>query len=418
MIQSREFSGGKRQDTKRNKYNNKTKKSNNKTKQKQNNQHKNTFAARPTNKQEKKLSKKKSRPPLDPNGIRHKQPSTTFIPPALLLPTASPFAYVARAALMVPDDESDSDTLPTDPLEMARTIFADVVVASSPSSDPNDDDKDNAEHLSSYYEPLAGMTFEYFPPKVFDHELPTADGTKSAMIPEVAFLGRSNVGKSSLVNALMRKDLARCSKHPGRTQQPYYFGLLPNKGTTDVPADPRDCQGFLVDLPGYGFAKAPTEAAAKWQEQTQEFLKNRRDLGSLQRLFLLMDARRGMLGSRDGNSGGQSSSSSSPSLDLAVMNWMDEEAIPYTIVITKADCVSKPQLVKVANEACMRYQQQHQEEQEHILYGNDEDNADDGSDDEQYVAGWMSPVVHITSATKDEGLQELRSAVEAEFLSQ
>lgn len=191
----------------------------------------------------------------------------------------------------------------------------------------------------------------------------------------------------------MKKDLARCSKHPGRTQQPYYYGLLAANA-----AQPSASAGFFVDLPGYGFARASSDAVERWQEDTQSFLISRRDAGTLQRLFLLIDARRGL--NRDG---------STIALDLSVMHWMDEEAIPYTVVITKADCVSAPQLVKVANEACMRYQQQHQEEQENLLDA-DAENA------EENIAGWMSPVVHLTSAKKGQGLQELRSAIEAEFI--
>ena len=206
----------------------------------------------------------------------------------------------------------------------------------------------------------------------------------------------------------MKKDLARCSKHPGRTQQPYYYGLVANttnnqrlsakaKACTKVPVKPNTCHGFLVDLPGYGFASAPQSAIDHWQQDTQDFLANRRDSGSLQRLFLLIDARRGL--ARDG---------SATTLDLSVMRWMDKEAIPYTVVITKADCVSAPQVVKVANEACTRYQQAHQMEQEDILH-------DSAANDMVDTMGWMSPMVHITSAKKGEGLQELRSAVEAEF---
>lgn len=209
----------------------------------------------------------------------------------------------------------------------------------------------------------------------------------------------------------MKKDLARCSKHPGRTQQPYYYGLVANTANTTnnhrlsgkvrtctkVPVKPNACDGFLIDLPGYGFASAPQKSIDHWQQDTQDFLANRRDSGSLQRLFLLIDARRGL--ARDG---------SATALDLSVMRWMDKEAIPYTVVITKADCVSTPQVVKVANEACTRYQQTHQMEQGGILH-------DSAANDKVETMGWMSPLVHITSAKKGEGLQELRSAIEAEF---
>jgi GTP-binding protein EngB required for normal cell division len=214
-----------------------------------------------------------------------------------------------------------------------------------------------------------------------------------------------------LINSLMRRDLARCSKHPGRTQQPYYYGLVPQgqmaKGTTKATASsatteisPSIAHGFLVDLPGYGFAKAPDSAVEEWQQQTQDFLCDRRDAGTLQRLFLLIDARRGI----------NVENSNQVALDLGVMRWMDEEGIPYSVVVTKADCVGAPQRVKVANEACIRYQQQHQEEQEQIMY--------EGVASEDVVAaGYMGPVVHITSAKKNEGLEELRSAVEAELYS-
>ena len=198
----------------------------------------------------------------------------------------------------------------------------------------------------------------------------------------------------------MRKDLARCSKHPGRTQQPYYYGFVPAYSGGAAKSKARKSAGFFVDLPGYGYASASPQAVESWQQNTQEYLISRRDAGSFQRLFLLIDARRGL--SRD---------SSKVALDLSVMKWMDEESIPYTVVITKADCVIPAQVLKVANEACMRYQQQHQREQEYheYLLENGEEN------DEVTIDGCMSPVIHITSAKKNEGMRELRSAIETEF---
>ncbi|CAB9526926.1 GTP-binding protein EngB [Seminavis robusta] len=287
-----------------------------------------------------------------------------FVPPALLLPTASPFAYVARAAVLPTstgiaegEDNNDDDE---NPLELARTLFAD-----------------------DHQDPLADMTFEYCSPQSFGHELPRGN------IPEVAFLGRSNVGKSSLINAVMKRDLARCSKHPGRTQQPYYYALQPSSQQTTAVV------GFLVDLPGYGYANAPDKHVDEWQQQTQDFLQSRRDAGALQRLFLLVDARRGM-------------HTSTSNIDLAVMRWMDEQSIPYSVVITKADCVNKPQQIKVANEACIRYQQQHQDEREQVLV--------DGVPEEDVVpSGYMGPIVYITSAKKKEGMIELRAAIESEL---
>jgi ribosome biogenesis GTP-binding protein YsxC/EngB len=318
-----------------------------------------------------------------------------FLPPALLLPTASPFAYVASVAAMEAE---------TDP----KTIFADIAMQEGTA------------------EPFSGMTFEYFPPKSFDHKLLDGRGStkNQRIIPEVAFLGRSNVGKSSLINAIMGRELARCSKHPGRTQQPYYYGLLPvhkkNNRTTDsssssssVSLDPLSSHGFLVDLPGYGFAHAPDKTVEDWQQQTQDFLKHRRDAGTLHRLFLLIDARRGLVGS---TAAGKQKGSAL--LDQSVMRWLDRAGIPYSVVITKADCVSAPQVVKVANEACIRYHQQHQENEERRMEYEekiDDMEIDDGDIGGLEPSGWMGPIVHVTSAKKGDGIQELRSAVEAEL---
>ena len=349
----------------------------------------------------KKNKSRDSKPPVKAN-LRppdRDQHSTNYVPPAMLLPTASKYAYVSTAAFSDLNEDED-------PRELARSIFADVIAHSTSisatntttsTSMNNDDANDTTITTSGYTEPFAGASFEYFPPDSFQHELPTPN-TDGSMTPEVAFLGRSNVGKSSLINSLMKKDLARCSKHPGRTQQPYYYGLVPSISYNQNKAIPTASQGFLVDLPGYGYANAPKKAVEHWQADTQDFLSHRRDTGCFRRLFLLIDARRGL--GRDGNT--------AIALDLSVMRWMDEEEIPYTLVITKADCVSAPQLVKVANEGCIRYQQQHQAEMEQILY-------DNVKEEDVEAAGWMGPVVHITSAKKGEGIQELRSAVEAEF---
>jgi GTP-binding protein len=192
-------------------------------------------------------------------------------------------------------------------------------------------------------------------------------------IPEVAFLGRSNVGKSSLVNALLRKDLALCSKTPGRTQQANYFGLFEHKNHVDSPAK---AAGFFVDLPGYGFAKAPADEIQKWQERTQSFLLNRRDAGLLRRLFLLVDARRG-----------------TNQIDRDIMGWFDEATIQYSVVLTKADQVGRSQIVRFANEICMRHHAQ--------VYG-----EEDGS---------QGPIVHVTSARDGYGIRELMTSIEAEF---
>ena len=123
-------------------------------------------------------------------------------------------------------------------------------------------------------------------------------------LPEVAFAGRSNVGKSSLVNALTgRRTLARASQTPGRTRQLIFFSL----------ADRLQ----LVDLPGYGYAKAPKTDIKAWTKLTRQFLSGR---ASLQRMFLLIDARRGV----------------GPG-DEEMMKLMDEQAVSWAVVLTKMD---------------------------------------------------------------------------------
>lgn len=123
-------------------------------------------------------------------------------------------------------------------------------------------------------------------------------------LPEVAFAGRSNVGKSSLLNALTgHKSLARTSGDPGRTRELNFFNL---GGVMR-----------LVDLPGYGFAKAPKDVAQRWTALTQDYLRGR---VNLKRIFLLIDARHGLKKN-----------------DLAVMDDLDKSAVVYQITLTKLD---------------------------------------------------------------------------------
>jgi GTP-binding protein EngB required for normal cell division len=297
------------------------------------------------------------------------------IPPALLLPTASPYAYVAQIA---------AQTAGIDP----RSLFSECVT---------DKDDDPQEALPASFRHGA---FHYLPPAAFGHELSNSNQT-----PEVAFLGRSNVGKSSLVNALMRRSLARTSKQPGRTQQVQYYGWLPNHPTDIDNHDnkskssnkekdkisPDKATAFLVDLPGYGFAVAPHKTVDAWQAVTQEWLVDRAHTGSLRRLYLLLDGRHG-----------------AQAHDLDVQTWLEQNDIPYSIVFTKADQSNRPNLVKYVNQACMRYHQ-HYMDMEH-----DSEEGEDGS--ETTLA--MGPVVHVTSSKTGAGMAELWSAMEAEFATQ
>jgi len=133
-------------------------------------------------------------------------------------------------------------------------------------------------------------------------------------LPEIAFAGRSNVGKSSLLNALTaRKALARTSQTPGRTRQLNFFNL----GDKLV----------LVDLPGYGYAKASKGDINQWTKLTRQYLCGRT---TLRRVCLLIDGRRGI---------GEG--------DEAYMSMLDDAAVSYQIIITKADKVKKTEMDKL-----------------------------------------------------------------------
>jgi GTP-binding protein len=125
---------------------------------------------------------------------------------------------------------------------------------------------------------------------------------------EVCFAGRSNVGKSSLINALTgRKSLARASNTPGRTQEINYFTL----------GDSR----YLVDLPGYGFAEAPVAVVAKWQALLKQYLAGRQ---TLRRAFVLIDARHGI-----------------KAVDAEILTLLDRSAVTFQVVLTKVDKISR-----------------------------------------------------------------------------
>ncbi|HAH66469.1 MAG TPA: YihA family ribosome biogenesis GTP-binding protein [Rhizobiales bacterium] len=132
------------------------------------------------------------------------------------------------------------------------------------------------------------------------------DGLPQDGRPEVAFAGRSNVGKSSLINALTgRTSLARVSVTPGRTRELNFFTLG------------KDAVLYLVDMPGYGYARASKSEIKGWTRLIRDYLKGRREL---KRVFLLIDARHGI----------------KPN-DEETMTAMDEAAVSYQVVLTKAD---------------------------------------------------------------------------------
>ncbi len=134
------------------------------------------------------------------------------------------------------------------------------------------------------------------------------DGVPPADRMEICFAGRSNVGKSSLINALTgRKSLARTSNTPGRTQEINYFTLLDSH--------------FLVDLPGYGFANAPVPVVQKWQRLLKAYLSGR---ATLRRVFLLIDARHGP-----------------KEVDEEIMALLDSSAVTFQAVLTKIDKLKK-----------------------------------------------------------------------------
>ncbi len=178
------------------------------------------------------------------------------------------------------------------------------------------------------------------------------DALPADRLPEIAFAGRSNVGKSSLINALTgRTTLARVSRTPGRTQQINFFDL--------------GHRLMLVDLPGYGFAQAAKKDVAAWTGLTRRYLRGR---ASLRRVLVLIDARHGF-----------------KMVDRPVLELLDESAVSYQIVLTKIDEVGPAELARRV-EAVAKEARRH---------------------------GAAHPALHLTSARDGSGIAALRAALGA-----
>lgn len=187
----------------------------------------------------------------------------------------------------------------------------------------------------------------------FVRGVPTLEFLPEADQPEIAFAGRSNVGKSSLINALVNQHgLARTSNTPGRTQELNFF-------TAD------EAKFYIVDLPGYGYAKAPKDKVAAWGEVLRDYLRGR---VTLRRVFVLIDSRHGI-----------------KQVDHEILGLLDEAAVTYQAVLTKIDKIKLPAVPKVL-EACENELKSH-------------------------AAAF--PVALATSSAKGIGMDELRAAVVA-----
>jgi GTP-binding protein len=215
---------------------------------------------------------------------------------------------------------------------------------------------------------MTEVAAEIFPPRALDPDLvevgrrlfsrearflagaPTAAALPRDTLPEIAFAGRSNVGKSSLVNALTgRRTLARTSNTPGRTRQINFFDL--------------DARLMLVDLPGYGYAEAPKIEVRRWTALLRRYLQTRT---TLQRVCLLIDSRHGI-----------------KDVDYPLMLMLDDAGVSYQIVLTKTDKLAAGELALIAERTRA----------------------------EMAAHAAAHPEIHLTSALKRRGIAELRATL-------